>query len=82
MLRQNAIEGPWETSDYLLVCIGPDDRAEILVRTAGRMATKLNASWVVVHVERLAMKRRIRPSSRESTTRCGWRSGSARKSSA
>ena len=34
-LRQNAIEGPWETSDYLLVCIGPDDRAEILVRTGG-----------------------------------------------
>jgi two-component system sensor histidine kinase KdpD len=53
ILRQNAIEGPWETSDYLLVCIGPDDRAELLVRTAGRMATKLNASWVVVHVERV-----------------------------
>ncbi len=52
LLRQNAIEGPWETSDYLLACIGPDDRAEILVRTAGRMATKLNATWVVVHVER------------------------------
>ena len=51
-LRQGAIEGPWETSDYLLACIGPDDRAEILVRTAGRMATKLNATWVVVHVER------------------------------
>jgi two-component system, OmpR family, sensor histidine kinase KdpD len=51
-LRQGAIEGPWETSDYLLACIGPDDRAETLVRAAGRMATKLNASWVVVHVER------------------------------
>ncbi len=51
-LRQNAIEGPWETSDHILACIGPDDRAEILVRAAGRMATKLNASWVVVHVER------------------------------
>ncbi|MCI4678327.1 sensor histidine kinase KdpD [Rhodoblastus acidophilus] len=51
-LRQNAIEGPWETSEYLLVCIGADDRAEILVRTASRMATRLNASWVVVHVER------------------------------
>ncbi|HUO55730.1 MAG TPA: sensor histidine kinase KdpD [Rhodoblastus sp.] len=51
-LRQKAIEGPWETSDHLLVCVGADDRAEILVRTAGRMATKLNASWVVVHVER------------------------------
>ncbi|MBV1708085.1 MAG: sensor histidine kinase KdpD [Hyphomicrobiales bacterium] len=51
-LRQSAIEGPWETSDHILAYIGPDDRAEILVRAAGRMATKLKASWVVVHVER------------------------------
>ena len=28
----------------------PTTQAEILVRTGGRMATKLNASWVVVHV--------------------------------
>jgi len=51
-LRQNAIEGPWETSDYLLVCIGADERAEIVVRAAGRLATRLNAAWIVVHAER------------------------------
>ncbi|MDR3373377.1 MAG: sensor histidine kinase KdpD [Ancalomicrobiaceae bacterium] len=51
-LRQNAIEGPWETSDYLLVCVGGDDQAEVVVRTAGRLATRLNASWITVHVER------------------------------
>ncbi len=49
-LRQNAIEGPWDTSDYLLVCVGADAQAEIVVRAGGRLATRLNASWVVVHV--------------------------------
>jgi two-component system sensor histidine kinase KdpD len=49
-LRQNAIEGPWETSDHLLVCIGADVQAEMVVRTGGRLATRLNASWTVVHV--------------------------------
>ena len=49
-LRQNAIEGPWETSDNLLVCIAADAQAETVVRTGSRLATRLNASWVVVHV--------------------------------
>ena len=49
-LRQNAIEGPWDTSDYLLVCIDADAQADILVRSGGRLATRLNASWVVAHV--------------------------------
>ena len=52
ILRQNAIEGPWETSDHLLVCIGADAGAEIVVRAAARLATSLNASWIVVHVAR------------------------------
>jgi two-component system sensor histidine kinase KdpD len=51
-LRQNAIEGPWETSDTLLVCIGADEGADVVVRAAGRLATRLNASWIVVHAER------------------------------
>ncbi|MBB4196518.1 sensor histidine kinase [Rhodoblastus sphagnicola] len=51
-LRQNAIEGPWDTSDHLLVCIGADEGAEMMTRAAGRLATRLNASWIVVHAER------------------------------
>ena len=51
-LRQNAIEGPWETSDRLLVCIGPDALSEKVVRAASRLATGLNANWLVVTVER------------------------------
>ncbi|WP_413989735.1 ATP-binding protein [Labrys okinawensis] len=51
-LRQNAIEGPWETADRLLVCIGPDALSEKVVRTASRLADGLNAHWLVVTVER------------------------------
>src|SRR5580704_1339479 len=41
-LRQHAIEGPWETSERLLVCVGPDALSEEVVRTASRLATGLN----------------------------------------
>jgi two-component system, OmpR family, sensor histidine kinase KdpD len=50
-LRQNAIEGPWETAERLLVCIGSDALSESVVRTASRLATGLNASWVAVTVQ-------------------------------
>ena len=50
-LRQNAIEGPWATSERLLVCVGGAVSAELAVRVAARLATSLNASWVALHVE-------------------------------
>jgi two-component system, OmpR family, sensor histidine kinase KdpD len=50
-LRQHAIEGPWETSERLLVCVGPDALSEAVVRTASRLATGLNASFVAVSVQ-------------------------------
>ncbi len=51
-LRQAAIEGPWATSERLLVCVGPDAASELIVRTAARLATGLNATWVTLYVER------------------------------
>lgn len=51
-LRQNAIEGPWATGERLLVCVGPDTLSEKVVRTAGRLASGLNAPWIAVFVER------------------------------
>ncbi|PYE86485.1 sensor histidine kinase [Phyllobacterium leguminum] len=50
-LRQNAIEGPWATGERLLVCVGPDPLSEKVVRTAARLASGLNADWIVVSVE-------------------------------
>ena len=49
-LRQHAIQGPWETAERLLVCVGPDVLSEEVVRTASRLATGLNASFVAVSV--------------------------------
>jgi two-component system sensor histidine kinase KdpD len=50
-LRQGAIEGPWETAERLLVCVGPDAGSMDVVRAASRLATGLNASWVAVTVD-------------------------------
>ncbi len=50
-LRQNAIEGPWETAERLLVCVGPDTLSMDVVRAASRLATGLNAGWVAVTVD-------------------------------
>jgi two-component system, OmpR family, sensor histidine kinase KdpD len=49
-LRQQGIEGPWPTSDRLLVCIGGDEHAETVVRAAARMATALKADWFAIHI--------------------------------
>lgn len=51
-LRQNAIEGPWDSSERLLVCVGPEMSSEVVVRAAARLATGLNASWIALYVER------------------------------
>src|SRR5262249_29321816 len=51
-LRQNAIEGPWETTERLLVCVGPDTSSDGVVRAAARLATGLNAEWIALFVER------------------------------
>lgn len=50
-LRQNAIEGPWATSERLLVCVGTDRLSEQVVRAGARLATGLNAPWIALHVE-------------------------------
>ena len=51
-LRQGAIGGPWETSERLLVCVGPDALSMDVVRAASRLATGLNASWLAATVDR------------------------------
>lgn len=50
-LRQNAIEGPWPTAERILVCVGPDQHSQTVVRVAGRLASGLNAGWVAAHLD-------------------------------
>jgi len=49
--RQQAVTEPWATTDRLLVCVGPSPTTSRVIRTAKRMATALNASWLAVAVE-------------------------------
>ncbi len=51
-LKQNGIDGPWATGERLLVCVGSDPLSEKVVRVASRLASGLNAPWLVVSIER------------------------------
>ena len=51
-LRQSAIEGPWATSERLLVLVGPDPLSEKVLRTASRLASGLHAPWLAVSLAR------------------------------
>ena len=50
-LRRSAVEGPWESGQRLLVCVGPDALSQEAVRVASRLATGLNATWVAATVD-------------------------------
>lgn len=45
------IERVWHTRDALLVCLGPQDGSDKVVRTAARLAARLGCPWHAVYVE-------------------------------
>lgn len=51
--KGQGIEQTWPTTERLLVCIGEGGVSSNIVRTAKRMATRLHAEWIVIHVETL-----------------------------
>ncbi|HXJ01813.1 MAG TPA: DUF4118 domain-containing protein, partial [Micropepsaceae bacterium] len=50
-MQAHAIAGPWETSDRVLACISEDRGSAALVRYTKRLADRLHAPWVALHVE-------------------------------
>jgi two-component system sensor histidine kinase KdpD len=46
-----SVKETWPTAERLLVCIGPDPGAARLIRATRRMAARLQAPWLAVHVE-------------------------------
>ncbi|HEY9199507.1 MAG TPA: DUF4118 domain-containing protein, partial [Gammaproteobacteria bacterium] len=55
--RTIAPERVWQTGDALLVCVGPNDADEKVIRTAARLAAKLDSPWHAVYVETPALQR-------------------------
>lgn len=47
----NAIRAVWPTNELLMVCVGADRSQEVLIREGARLAQRLQAKWVVVHVD-------------------------------
>jgi two-component system sensor histidine kinase KdpD len=50
-MDDNAIRGPWQTAERILVCIGPGMEGTNLVRTGRRIAAQYGSVWFAVHVE-------------------------------
>lgn len=50
-MQTHGIRGIWPAAERLLVCVGPGPLSERLVRTARRLAARLNAEWYAVYVE-------------------------------
>ncbi len=49
--RGVAAKVPWPTNERLLVCVGPSPTSAKVVRAAKRLADRLDAPWVAMHVE-------------------------------
>ncbi|QFY44385.1 sensor histidine kinase KdpD [Candidatus Methylospira mobilis] len=47
----HSIDSIWQIGERILVCIGPNDLAERLVRAAKRLASSLHAEWIAAYVE-------------------------------
>ncbi|HET8576510.1 MAG TPA: sensor histidine kinase KdpD [Methylomirabilota bacterium] len=56
-MRDHAIGRTWPVRERLLVCIGPSPFSTRLIRAAKQMAERLNAEWIVAHVETPAQLR-------------------------
>jgi two-component system, OmpR family, sensor histidine kinase KdpD len=50
-MAEQGIRETWAAAERLLVCVGPSPTAVRLVRATRRMAARLHADWIAVHVE-------------------------------
>ena len=55
--QRQAVEPVWQTRESLLVCIGSGASEEKLIRSAARLANKLNAPWHAIYVETPQLQR-------------------------
>lgn len=55
--RTQSVAPVWQTREALLLCIGPDERSEKLVRATARMAAQLDVPWHCIYVETPQLQR-------------------------
>ena len=62
--RDQLVSPVWQTQDSLLACVGPGEGSEKIVRTAARIASRLEAPWQAIYVE-TPERQRLPAASRE-----------------
>ena len=67
-MAEQGIRETWAAGERLLVCVGPSRTAVQLVRATRRMAARLHADWIAVHVE-TPRDQRLNPAEREDILR-------------
>ncbi len=55
--REKAVTPVWQTRESLLACIGPGDGGDRIVRSAARIAAKLDVPWHAIYVETPQLQR-------------------------
>jgi two-component system sensor histidine kinase KdpD len=50
-MREEGIREVWPAAERLLVCIGTNPESDRVIRAGWRLAQRLQADWIVVHVE-------------------------------
>ena len=55
--RDQSVSPVWQTRESLLACIGPGEGADRIMRSAARIATRLDVPWHAVYVETAALQR-------------------------
>src|SRR5476651_1730407 len=55
--EDHSIQNVWQVKERMLVCVGPGENAENLVRAAYRLAQLLKAEWIVLYVETAKLQR-------------------------
>ncbi|MDP9123579.1 MAG: DUF4118 domain-containing protein [Pseudomonadota bacterium] len=56
--RRNLQAAPvWQTRESILLCVGPDERSEKLVRSTARLSAQLGVPWHCIYVETPALQR-------------------------
>jgi len=67
-MAEQGIRETWATGERLMVCVGPSAGAVRLVRATRRMAARVHAEWIAVHVE-TPRDQRLTAQEREDTVR-------------
>ena len=55
--RDQSVAPVWQTGESLLACIGPGEGADRIVRSAARMAARLDVPWHALYIDTPALQR-------------------------